>query len=189
MASYSEQFEQAWALYRDGATAVEKNRSGKLEAFKVWKFLGLDKKLDNVLAWVSMVGSTYSSGYRPGFQVFLKKHDFSESIEAEVPKEALQEAPGGKDFDWAYLITSAKKEALRTKQLHRKNNPYLYPETIVLAVKDLARGIESGPFTVERALELAQARADKVKAEVKNKYCSSTEKMYYSKVADPDKWS
>jgi len=164
---YTEQFEQVWALYRDGATAVEKNRSGKLESFKIWNTKELEEKLEYVLAWASSVPDMYSPGYRPGLQVFLKKHDFDTLPAAGMPQETPQEAPGGKDFDWAALITSAKTEALRTKQLHRKNNPYLYPETIRLAVNDLHRGIEKGPLTVERALELAQARADKVKAGVK----------------------
>ncbi len=87
-------------------------------------------------------------------------------METTVPDSEATGDPSVDLEDWGSLIARTKSAAKRDKRMHPRN-PYLYPETIVLAVRDLARGEASGPYTVERVMDIAQDRADKVKAGVR----------------------
>ena len=158
--TYSPEFLAAWDKFPHFRT-----RSGKAASYRVWQRLVLDKS-PHVLAWIEQDDSLDGGQYTPGMQVWLNKQDFTEPPALDKAQPSPQDAPGRDETDWAYLITSSKKEALRAKRFHPRN-PYLYPETIILAAKDIARGIKEGPPSVERVLELAQERADLVRAEVR----------------------
>ena len=161
--TYSDAFESAWVAYQNGGNVNERGRSGKVESYLLWNKLGLEGCISGVLAKIESIAEVYTPGYRPGFQVFLRKHDFTEPTEPD--SEAIGD-PSVDLEDWGSLISRTKSAAVRDKRMHPRN-PYLYPETIVMAVRDIARGDASGPAEIERVMEIAQARADKVKAGVR----------------------
>ncbi len=163
---YSDGFKAAWKSYHAGSTKAEKGRSDKVESYKRWNDRGLEGLISNVLARLKTLPEVYSPGYRPGFEVFLKKHDYTEPLEPTEPESEATGDPSVDLEDWGSLISRTKSKAKADKRMHPKN-PYLYPETIVLAVRDIARGDVAGPPEIERVMEVAQARADKVKAGVR----------------------
>ncbi len=166
---YSPQFLVAWDKYPH---CKKPYRSGKAASQRAWRSLKLDDHIDNVVSWIedTVVGDKWTKG----FQVWLKMHDLTSpppggDKSVETTESTTSEAPSGPvlaDHDWGLTISLAKVEALRRKMLHPRN-PYLYPETINLAARDIASGREKGPPTVERTLEIAQMRADRIKASVR----------------------
>lgn len=88
--NYPEGFSAAWAAFphRSG-------RSKKAESLKLWKKLKLEPVANTVLAWIAYATQTDdwtkdSGRYVPGFQVWIKGHDFTEPV-PETGSSALEE--------------------------------------------------------------------------------------------------